>query len=129
MRVSHDDGILAVGGAQWFVTLLRRVVGLQIESELVQEDWGVVIFARRDGKKFWIGLSMWPDGEHAWLAHCHHGSFAWLQRLSSSGKNELQRLVCDVHSVLASEPAVSDIVWFDESQMRKAQPDGSATPV
>jgi hypothetical protein len=126
--VSDEDSILAVGGAQWFVSLLQRVPGLQIDGELCQEDWGVVVFAQRDEKKFWIGLSMWPDGEHAWLAHFHHGSFAWLQRLSSSGRSGLQRLVSDVHGVLAGEPAVSDIVWFEERQMRKAQPDGFTAP-
>lgn len=127
--LSDEDGVLAVGGAQWFVSLLRRVIGLQIDDELVQEDWGVVMRARREQKSFWIGLSLWPDGEHAWLAHFHHGSLAWLQRLGSSGKGELHRLVSDVHAVLVTEPAVSDIVWYEESQMRKAQPDGFATPV
>ena len=129
LSVSDEDGILAVAGAQWFVSLLRRVPGLQINEELCQEDWGVVIFARRDQKKFWIGLTMWPDGEHAWLAHCHHGSSAWMQRISSSGKRELRRLVSNVHSVLSSEPAVTDIIWYEESQMRKPQPDGFTTPV
>ena len=127
--VSDEDGILAVGGAQWFATLLRHVPDLQIDGELCQEDWGVVIFGRRAQKKFWIGLSMWPEDEHAWLAHFHHGSFAWLQRFAVTGQSELQRLVADVHRVLTSEPAVSDIVWYAESQMRKAQPDGFATPI
>ena len=127
--VSGEDGILSVAGAQWFVTVLRRVPALEIEEQLCQEDWGVVIFARRAQKKFWIGLSLWPDGEHAWLAHFHHGSFAWLQRFSSSGQSELQGLVMDVHRVLTSEPAVSEVVWYDERQMRKAEPDGFATPV
>jgi hypothetical protein len=129
VAVSDEDGILAVAGAQWFVSLLRRVPDLQIEAGLVQEDWGVVMRARRAKKSFWIGLSMWPEGEHAWLAHFHHGSFAWLQRLGSSGASELQRLIFDVHGVLVSEAAVSDIVWYEESQMRKAQPDGFTTPV
>src|SRR6266480_712439 len=93
--VSDEDGILAVSGAQWFVSLLRRVPGLEIDDELCQEDWGVVAFVRRHQKHFWIGLSFWPDGEHTWLAHVHHRSFAWLQRLSPSGKIELNRLVSD----------------------------------
>lgn len=129
VAVSDEDGILAVDGARWFVSLLRRVHDLQVDEELCQEDWGVVIFARRAKKKFWIGLSVWPDGEHAWLAHFHHGSSAWLQRISSSGKGELQRLLSDVQDVFANESALTDIVWYDESQMRKAQPDGFATPV
>ncbi len=127
--VSDEEGILAVAGAQWFVSLLRRVPDLQIDEPLCQEDWGVVIFARSARKKFWIGLSLWPEGEHAWLAHFHHGSFAWWQRLSSSGQRELQRLISDVHAVLTSESAISDIVWYEESQMKKAQPEGFATPV
>lgn len=128
VTVSDEDGILSVDGAQWFVTLLRRVPGLVNDEKLCQEDWGVVIFARRAQKKFWIGLSVWPEGEHAWLAHFHHGSFAWLQRFSSSGQGELQRLVSDAHRVL-SEPSVSQVLWYDESQMREAAPDGFPTPV
>ena len=71
-----DDGggILAVSGAYWFVELLRRVPRLQIDQNLCQEDWGVVVFARRNSKHFWIGLSAW-NSEGAWLAHFHHGSF------------------------------------------------------
>lgn len=127
--ISDAEGILAVGGAQWFVALLRRVPDLEIDEQLCQEDWGVVVFARRARMKFWIGLSLWPDGEHAWLAHFHHGSFAWRQWFSSAGKRELQRLACDVHAVLTSGPGVSDIVWYEESQMRKAQPEGFPTPI
>src|SRR5580765_1914740 len=85
---SEEDDILATTGAQCFVTLLHRVPGLDTTQELCQEDWGVVIFARRAQKKFWIGLSAWPEGEHAWLAHFHHGVYAWVQRLTSSGKTE-----------------------------------------
>lgn len=125
--LSEEDGILAVGGAQWFLALLRRVPGFQIEDDLCQEDWGVVLFARHDQKKFWIGLSGW-DSENAWLAHFHHDSFAWLQRFSSSGKSALRRLLADVHGVLASEPGVSDIVWYEESEIRKTRTAGFATP-
>jgi hypothetical protein len=125
--VSDSEGILAVSGVQWFVALLRRVPNLQIDDELCQEDWGVVLYARREDKKFWIGLSMW-EGEHSWLSHFHHASFAWLQRLSSSGKRELQRVLCDFHAVLASEPAVSDIVWYEGKELDKARPGGFPTP-
>lgn len=126
--LSDEDGILAVGGAQWFVALLLRVPGLHIDGELCQEDWGVVVFARRNGKRFWVGLSAW-DVKHTWLAHFHHGPFAWLQRLSPSGKSELRSLVSDVHAVLADEPAVSNVVWYEEGEMRKPQPAGFRTPV
>lgn len=123
-----SDGILAVGVAQWFAVLLRQVPGLHINDHLCQEDWGVVVFARRNHKKFWIGLSAY-GAKNAWLAHFHHGSFAWLQRFSSSGKGELQRLLADIHGVLESEPTVSSIIWYEESEMRKAQPSGFPTPV
>jgi hypothetical protein len=55
--------------------------------------------------------------EGAWLAHFHHGSFAWLQRFSSSGTNELKRFLADVHDVLASEPAITDIAWHEQNEM------------
>ena len=126
--VSDEDGILAVAGAQWFVLLLRSVPNLEIEGDLCQEDWGVAIFARRNGKRFWIGLSMWPDGQHAWLAHVHHRSFAWLQRVSALGKKELERLASDIHNVLANEQAISEITWYQESDMTKPDPTSFATP-
>jgi hypothetical protein len=126
--LSDEDGILAARGAQWFSALLRRVPCLQIDEDLCQEDWGVVFFARRNQMKFWIGLSAW-DSDGAWLAHFHHGSFAWLQLFSSSGKNELKRLLADVHNVLATEPGINDIAWHDGSEMSKPQPAGFPTPV
>jgi hypothetical protein len=45
----------------WFASLLKRVPGLQVEDHLCQEDWGVVVFARRAGKAFWVGLSAFND--------------------------------------------------------------------
>jgi hypothetical protein len=125
--LSDEDPILAVSGAEWFAALLQRVPGLEIDDELCQEDWGVVLFARREEKKFWIGLSGW-DADGAWLAHFHHGSFAWLQRFTSSGNSELKRLLTDVHDVLASTPAIFNIVWHEESDMSKPHPAGFPTP-
>jgi hypothetical protein len=111
VAISDVDGVLAISGAQWFVDVLRRIPRLEVNDNLCQEDWGVVAFIRRNSKKFWIGLSLWPEGEHAWLAHFHHGPFAWWQRLSPSGQHELRQLVADAHDVLASDPAVYDVVW------------------
>ena len=59
--VSDADGILAVGGAQWFAALLRRVPALEVDEDLCQEDWGVVLLVRRNQRKFWIGLSAWDS--------------------------------------------------------------------
>ena len=126
--LSDEDGILAIEGTAWFVQLLQRIPDLTVNPELCQEDWGVVIFARRNGRKFWIGVSMWPEGEHAWLAHFHHDAFSWIQKLSASGKAELRRLVTDFHQVLASEEAVTEIKWHLESEMMRANPREFSSP-
>jgi hypothetical protein len=124
--VSDEDGILSVQGADWFVSLLRRIAGLELQTDLCQEDWGVVVFAERAGKKFWIGLSAEEEG--AWLAHVHHGSWALLQRWSTAGDRELQRLVGDLHGMLAGEAAISEITWYREEDMMKGGRHGSPTP-
>jgi hypothetical protein len=128
VRLSDEDGILAIEGAAWFVKLLRKIPDLTLDPELCQADWGVVAFARRNGKKFWIGLSMWPEGESAWLAHFHHASFSWIQKLSASGKAELRLLVADFHKILASEETVSEIKWYLESEMAHANPREFSSP-
>jgi hypothetical protein len=121
-----NAGVLAVGGAGWFVHLLQRVEGLNLEPELCQEDWGVVVFGARGGKQFWIGLSGYD--EELWIAHFHHASLAWLQRLSRSGNNELQRLITDFHEVLSNDKSASQIAWYAEHEMRKPKPRGFPTP-
>jgi hypothetical protein len=126
---SEDGGgVLAVSGANWFADLLRWVPGLQVDEDLCQEDWGVVFFARRNQKKFWIGLSCW-DSEGTWVAHFHHGSFSWLQWFSASGRNELRRLLADVHDVLAGEPSISEITWYEAREIDKPEPAGCLTPI
>ena len=127
--LSPDDGILSVDGIGWFVSLLRQIPGLQIEPGLCQEDWGVVAFAQRNGKRFWVGLSSWPDEEQMWLVHFHHHSFAWLQRWTTSGKNELQQLVLAAHEALSGDPAVSRLAWYLERDMTKANAQGSTNPI
>lgn len=129
VRLSEEDGILAASGAIWFRDLLKRVPSLEVNDELCQEEWGVVVFVERHQKRFWIGLSLGLDVEDgSRLAHIHHASFAWLQRLSSGGRKELQRLIGDVHALLAAEPAVSDIRWFREADMRRPEPPGLSSP-
>ena len=129
VRLSDEDGVLAVSGAAWFLDLLNRVSHMVVNDELCQEDWGVVVFVERNRKRFWVGISMGFDGERgSWAAHFHHAPFAWLQRLSSSGKLELQRVVADFHQVLLAEPAVSEICWFRETDMRSPQRSGSSSP-
>ena len=127
---SQEDGggVLAVRGTQWFASLLRRVPSVELAEEFCQEDWGVVFFARCNQKKFWIGLSAWGS-EEAWHAHFHHGSFAWLQWFSSTGKDELKWLLAGVHDVLTSDPAITEITWHEEREMSKPNPAGFPTPV
>jgi len=124
--VSDEDGILSVTGASWFVQLLRQVPDLALRDDLCQEDWGIVAFAERAEKKFWIGLSAEEEG--AWVAHFHHGSWAWFQRVSPAGDRELRRLTQDFHHVLVNEAAVSEITWYREDDMMKQRQSGSANP-
>jgi len=125
---ADDESVLSVAGARWFADILARVRGLAVQPELCQEDWGVVLFASRDETQFWIGLSPWPELEQGWLAHLHHGSFSWLQRLRRSGQAELERLAIDLHATLSADPAVSSITWYREREMRRADPSGAPTP-
>ncbi len=123
---SQEDGVLAIAGAQWFAALLRRVPDLVVDEDLCQEDWGVVFVARRRGKQFWIGLNSFYDG--TWLAHFHHGSFAWLQRFSSKGKVELRELLVDVHTGLTCDASISEIVWSSEGHAGGAKSATFCTP-
>ncbi len=127
--LSHSGSILCVHGAQWFVALLRQVPDLEVVEPLCQEDWGVVVLARRGRRRFWIGLGAWPENGHAWLAHFHHGSFAWLQRFSLAGHRALEQVLTEVHRVLTSEPLISNVVWYEEGQLDRAEPRGFPTPV
>lgn len=122
----NGDDVLAVDGADWFVDILRRIPELELDGDLCQEDWGVVARLRRHDKSFWIGLSYWDEGQ--WLAHVHHGSFAWFQSFSSSGKGELKQLVDGLQQALKQDLQVSKIAWYHESEMRKVAPTEFATP-
>jgi hypothetical protein len=113
-----EAGVLSVDGAGWFLELLAVVQGLAVEPRLCQEDWGVVIFAERDGKRFWIGLTWWPEGEGEWLVHVHHDSFALRQRLSRTGKEALVRLIADLDNALRWAPGVSGVVLSEERDLR-----------
>ena len=128
ISISDYDTILSVKGVRWFAEILRRIPSLQVEDKLCQEDWGVVIFAERNKNRFQIGISFWPEGEHAWLVHFRHPSFAWLQHWSVSGKAELNRLILDLHAVLKIEPTVTKISWYEEREMNQPNPNASGQP-
>jgi hypothetical protein len=126
--VSAEERILSVKGSDWFVRLLKRIEDLTVSDELCQEDWGVVIFAARNGKRFWIGLSTWEDAEDAWLAHVHHHSLAWVQRMTAAGNLELEHLISDLHHALSATPNILDIAWYKENEMKTALPRGTPAP-
>ena len=128
VAVSEEDGVLSVDGSDWFVELLKRIEGLVVRAEPIQEDWGVAVAVERGGNAFWIGLSSWPEFDGAWLAHVHHGSFAWFQRFSATGKREFRRLLSDLHRVLTAEPSVSHVTWYRERDMMKPNPQSHPTP-
>ncbi len=101
--------VLSVEGAGWFHGILQGIAGLEVDPELCQEDWGVVFFAAREEKRFWIGLGGWPDPGGHWLVHLHHHSFAWKQRFSRAGKEALEVLVADVERALRAVPSISGV--------------------
>lgn len=117
--VSDEDGVLSIEGAGWFLDLLRTIRGIDLDQKVVQEDWGVVVRARRAGRSYWIGLS--TMGEHEWIAHVHHHSFAWLQRLSPGGRAARAALVGDVDHALRVANA-SGLKWFDEGDVNLRAP-------
>lgn len=119
------DGIVGVAGAGWFVELLERIPGLEIDPELVQEDWGVVVLARRAGRRFWIGLGA-TDG-HEWIAHVHHAPFAWVQRLASAGNAARRALVDELDRALRDGNA-SSVRWFDERDLALMSPAAAPSP-
>jgi hypothetical protein len=126
--VSDEDGVLSVAGARWFVEILRRIPGLELDPEPCQEDWGVVVFARRSGSRFWIGVSAWFDFEQGWHAHVNHGSMAILQRFRRAGRQEFARVIEDLHAALGADPRVSSIAWFHEREMGQPNPSPAPTP-
>jgi hypothetical protein len=72
-------------------------------------------------------LSTWPEAENGWLAHIHHGSFAWIQRFQPKGKEALAALLNGLHQALSSDPAVSQIEWYTEAQMMSGKTELPAT--
>ena len=123
---SDEDGILAVNGAEWFTAILRRVPNLQIDNDLCQEDWGVVVFVRRNADRFWIGLSYWDDG--VWLAHVHQNSSLLRRWFSRSEPAQMSCLQHDIHRALVRDDAVSDVTWYEEKKIDEPNATGFAQP-
>jgi hypothetical protein len=122
----EDEGILGVNGAVWFADRLRQVSGLSVAPRFIQEDWGVAIPAERARQRLWIGLGVFGDG--VWIAHLHLSPFARLLSFLPSRRGELLALSRDLHSVLASDSAVSEIRWYDERDMKRPPYKWSPTP-
>jgi len=122
------EGVLSVDGAIWFLEILQVIPGIHVDEERCQEDWGVVFFARRNGSRFWIGLSAWMDDDADWLVHVHHRSFAWFQRWSRSGRDEFKQLVLDLHRVMESQAEVSNLRWYNRQELESGHGEGSPCP-
>lgn len=123
---SDEDGILSVDGAAWFVAKLKKISDIEIDDTLRQEDWGVIVFAKRNRRKFWIGLSFYPEGENCWLAHIHHASF--FQRFSGSAKSVFKELVRDLHAVLKTDLTVSRVRWITEADIQRGMETWNDSP-
>ncbi len=119
--LSDEDGIIAVNGAQWFAALLRRVQALEIDENLCQEDWGRRVICPTQWTKVldWTKcverkrhmarpLSPWFTGVVAAVR------FVWQERIEA--------FVGRCSPALAGDAAISDIAWYEESEMHKPQP-------
>lgn len=126
--VAAGSDVLSARGAAWFAAMLGRLPEIEVDGAPCQEDWGVAIFLRRRGHPFWVGLGAWPDEDHTWLAHIHHGPFAWFRRRGRAGREDLGQLARDIHALLAADPAVAIVGWYREAEMRGADPTGAPTP-
>lgn len=114
---------MSTDGAGWFVDVLRRVPRLVVDPDLCQEDWGVVVFAARDGFKFWFGLSFWDEGE--WLAHAHHRGV--LQRFRAAGKAAYAAVISAFHVALAEQDVMAEVTWYlDDADL--GGPRGAPSP-
>jgi hypothetical protein len=121
---ADNGGVLSVKGAQWFLSFLKSVPDLEVDPDLCQEDWGVVIFAKRNRRKFYIGLNSMDEGQ--WLAHIQYG---WVTRFRPSRKRELLCLVMDLHRVLSLYQSVKAIAWYTEKEAFKGYTSkGHSTP-
>jgi len=125
---ADNAGVLSVKGVRWFVFFLKSIPDLEVNSKLCQEDWGVVIFAKRHGRDFDVGLNWMDEGK--WLAHIHYGGiFGWVRRYSPSHKRELLCLVMDLHSVLSLYQSVKGIAWYSDKEAFKGfTGEGCPTP-
>lgn len=124
---SDHEEIFSVDGAQWFIEILQAIPGIQIDNNLCQEDWGVVVFVQRNDARFWIGIGYRDEEE--WLAFCKPTAASWLPWRRRDYRREFGNLVEAMHDVLKNDASVSEIVWYEEPAMRTPNPKGFATPV
>ncbi|QDV75686.1 hypothetical protein [Botrimarina mediterranea] len=127
--VPDNELLLSTDGAIWFVDLLRKVPNLQINEELCQEDWGVVVFVNRNSARYWVGIGRLQDqNEGDWLAFFNPSPLSWLPWRRRHCRRELGNLIEAMHDVLQEDASVSQIVWYEEKEMRTPNPKGFATP-
>jgi hypothetical protein len=123
---AHPDELdtLTIAGVDWFVDVLREIPRLAVDRELCQEDWGVVVFGRRDGFTFWFGLSYWDEEE--FVAHVHHRGL--LQRFRAAGRVAYATTIADLHVALSQHHSITHVAWHYESELDRSTSRGAASP-
>ena len=123
---ADDAGVLSIKGAGWFASILGSIPELEVNPQLCQEDWGVVVFTKRRQIAFdfffWGGLA--EDPISSWVAEVRHGGLFGLQRFMTKGQQELRFLVQDFHQTLTRNTQISNLAWFtssDDAFSAKAQ--------
>lgn len=78
----------------------------------------MVVFAKFEGRRFWIGLG-W-NGDSPWLAFIVYRTF-W-QRFFLANRSAFGRLAYRLHEVLRADPDVSDIAWYSKDDLMHNNP-------
>jgi hypothetical protein len=111
-----EGGVLSVNGARWFASILNTISGLEVDSDLCQEDWGVVIFVKRNKNPFdvflWGGMS---ETANLWIVELRYGGIFGFQRFWPDARLEFARVLHDLTEALNHDSSVSNIQWFEKS--------------
>ena len=121
-----DEGILGIKGADWFVRRLQQIPEITVVPNLIQDDWGVAILVTRKRRQFWFGLGVF--GDDTWIAHLHRYPLGVLEYLLPPHKRQFDALLKEFHAVLATDPAISEIRWYEERDLRRSTRKWAAYP-
>ncbi len=85
--------------------------GLQT-SKPENVDYAFALRCHVDGRDFYLLVGYVGDGIRQWLVSTNSG-LGWLKRLlGASDKTEHARLTREIHRVLSTNDAISDIQWY-----------------